>query len=299
MQSECTNQMNRRSFISKIGVLPALMTLSELNSFAEGLPHSNIMPALFLGHGSPMNAIEENEFVKGFRTIAKTFQKPKAIVCVSAHWETKGTKVTAMQKPRTIHDFGGFPRALFEQQYPAPGSPSLAEDIKSTLSNAHIELDHTWGLDHGAWTVLKHLYPEADIPVIQLSLDYGKTPKEHYALAQNMQQWRRKGILIVGSGNLVHNLGMIAWDRMHEDNYAYDWALEASSKMKELIIARDIDALANYGNLGTAFRLAIPTPDHYLPMLYALALQQDNEELAFFNDKAVAGSLTMTSFKIG
>jgi 4,5-DOPA dioxygenase extradiol len=257
------------------------------------------MPVLFLGHGSPMNAIEENEFVRGFRNVGKTIVKPAAVLCISAHWETRGTMVTAMNNPKTIHDFGGFPRALFEVQYPAPGNPELARQIKANTKNASVELDESWGLDHGAWSVIKHLYPDANVPVIQLSIDYTKPARWHYELAHELAWLREKGVLILGSGNMVHNLGMIAWDKMAVENYAYDWTEEASTKMKQYIIQGDHSKLIDFAQQGKAFEKAIPTPEHFLPLLYALALQDKNEEISIFNDKAVAGSLTMTSVKIG
>lgn len=255
------------------------------------------MPVLFLGHGSPMNAIEENEFVEGFRNIGKSIPRPNAILCVSAHWETRGTFVTAMEKPKTIHDFGGFPKALYDVQYPAPGNPQLANEAKSLIKSANIELDHKWGLDHGAWSVIKHLYPEADVPVIQMSLDYYQTPQYHYDLMKELASLRNKGVLIIGSGNMVHNLREVAWNKFDADNYAFDWALEASDKMKKYILNGDHKQLINYRCHGKAFELAIPTPEHYLPLLYTLALKEENEGIHLFNDKAVAGSLTMTSVK--
>lgn len=264
-------------------------------------PFSTIgkMPVLFIGHGSPMNAIDENEFVQGFRDIGKTIPLPNAILCVSAHWETRGTFVTAMEKPPTIHDFGGFPKALYEVQYPAPGSPELASEAKGLIKKTEVGLDQKWGLDHGTWSVIRHLYPKADIPVIQLSLDYYREPQYHYDLMKELSSLRNKGILIVGSGNMVHNLGMVAWDKFDADNYAFDWALEAGDKMKKFILSGDHKQLINYRSHGRAFELAIPTPEHYLPLLYALALKEENESVMLFNDKAVAGSLTMTSVRIG
>ncbi|GBL36218.1 4,5-DOPA dioxygenase extradiol [Filimonas sp.] len=261
--------------------------------------NTDAMPVLFLGHGSPMNAIEENEFVTGFRNIGKTIPKPNAILCVSAHWETKGTFVTAMGMPPTIHDFGGFPHALFDVQYPAPGSPELAKETKALIKKADVGLDEKWGLDHGAWSVIKHLYPEADVPVIQLSLDYYQTPQYHYELAKELASLRKKGVLFIGSGNLVHNLGMVAWDRLNESGYGFEWALEAKEKMNRFILSNDHQSLINFRSQGKAFDLAIPTPEHYLPLLYALALKEENEKVSLFNDKAIAGSLTMTSLKIG
>ncbi len=252
------------------------------------------MPVLFLGHGSPMNAIEENEFVEGFRIIGSTLPKPKAVLCVSAHWETRGTFVTAMEEPRTIHDFGGFPCALFEVQYPAPGSPELAQEAKELVKKTDVGLDQKWGLDHGAWSVIKHLYPGADVPVIEMSLDYYQTPQNHYELAGELKSLRGKGVLIIGSGNMVHNLGLVAWDKLNS-TYGYDWALEASAKMKKFILNGDHKSLINYKSQGREFELSIPTPEHYLPLLYALALKDENEKISLFNDSPVAGALTMTS----
>jgi 4,5-DOPA dioxygenase extradiol len=253
------------------------------------------MPVLFIGHGSPMNAIEENEFVTGWRTVGKSLPRPAAILCVSAHWETRGTWVTAMDKPATIHDFGGFPRELFEVEYPAPGSPELAGDTKGIVAKTEVGLDLKWGLDHGCWSVVKRLYPKADIPVIQMSLDYYQAPQFHYDLAKELYSLREKGVLIIGSGNMVHNLRMVAWDRMNEPEYGFDWAMEANEKMKKFIIDSDHESLINYKSQGRAFDLAIPTPDHFLPLLYVLALKKENEKVSLFNDKTIMGSLSMTS----
>ena len=273
------------------------MKLTDLNRITDPLKPSPRMPVLFLGHGSPMNAIEENEFVQGFRKAATELPRPQAILVVSAHWETRGTQVTAMEHPRTIHDFGGFPKALFDVQYPAPGSPELAAEVKKSITSATVGLDHSWGLDHGAWSVVKHLYPNADVPVIQMSIDYSLKPEQHYALAKELSKLRDKGVLIIGSGNMVHNLGMVAWDKLNE-SYAFDWAVEARAKMNQAIISGDHASLVNFHAQGKAFDLAIPTPEHYYPLLYALALQGKEERATLFNDKPVAGSLTMTSVKI-
>ena len=293
--------MNRKTFLKSLAILPltaAAMKLNELNKMTEPLGKTSKMPVLFLGHGSPMNAIEENEFVTGFRNIAKGIPKPNAILCVSAHWETKGTFVTAMQNPPTIHDFGGFPKELFAVQYPAPGNPDLAKETKSLITKTEVGLDEKWGLAHGAWSVIKHLYPNADIPVIQMSIDYSQSPQYHYELAQQIKSLREKGVLIIGSGNIVHNLGKVEWRRLNE-TFGYDWAIEANDKMKSFILDGNHKELINFRSQGKAFDLAIPTPEHYLPLLYSLALQNKNEEVKLFNDKAVAGALTMTSLKIG
>lgn len=275
------------------------MTSNNLDNIANQFPRTEKMPVLFLGHGSPMNAIEENQFVQGFRNIAKTIQKPNAILCVSAHWFTNGTKVTAMNFPPTIHDFGGFPKALFDVQYNAPGSPELAEVTQGLLTPTTVDLDHNWGLDHGAWSVIKHLYPNADIPVIQLSIDYTKPAGYHYELAQKLQKLRERGILIIGSGNIVHNLRLVDFNNMNKVDYGYDWAQEAFDMVNKHLLDGDYQPLINYEKQSKALQLAIPTPDHYLPLLYILGLQNKNEELSLFNNHLLAGSLSMTSVKIG
>lgn len=273
------------------------MKLTDLTRITEPFKPSARMPVLFLGHGSPMNAIEENEFVQGFRKAATELPRPQAILVVSAHWETRGTQVTAMEHPRTIHDFGGFPKALFDVQYPAPGSPELAAEVKQSITSTTVGLDHSWGLDHGAWSVVKHLYPNADVPVIQMSIDYSLKPEQHYALAKQLAKLRDKGVLIIGSGNMVHNLGMVAWDRLN-DPYAFDWAQEASDKMERAITTGDHARLINFHAQGRAFDLAINSAEHYLPLLYTLALQNKDEQATLFNAKPLAGSLTMTSVRI-
>jgi len=257
------------------------------------------MPLLFVGHGNPMYAIEDNEFSYSWKLLGETLPRPKAILCISAHWETNGTFVTAMSHPQTIHDFGGFPKELFAVEYPALGSPELAFKAKKMIKQTDVQLDQKWGLDHGAWSVIKNMYPKADIPVVQLSLDYNKSPQYHYELAKELQSLRDKGILIIGSGNLVHNLRLVAWDKMNDQEFGYDWAKQANDIFKNLISEHNHQALINYTSLGKEVQMAIPSPDHFLPLLYILALQKDNETISFFNDKAVMGSLTMTSVKIG
>jgi len=293
--------VDRKTFIKYLSLLPATgvgMNLNELNKMTQQFDSTELMPVLFLGHGSPMNAIEENEFVQGWRVIGKILPKPNAVLCISAHWETKGTFVTAMDKPKTIHDFGGFPKELYEVQYPAPGCPALAKETKGIIKKTDVGLDVSWGLDHGAWSVIKHLYPNADVPLIQMSLDYSRSPQYHYELAKELGSLRKKGVLIIGSGNMVHNLRMVDWRRLNEVDYSYDWAFEASEKMKKFILSGDHKQLINYQSQGKEFNLAIPTPEHYLPLLYALALKEENEKVSLFNDKAVGGSLTMMSVKI-
>jgi 4,5-DOPA dioxygenase extradiol len=293
--------MQRRAFLSTLALIPiagVAMKLDELNKFTSSFGSTEQMPVLFVGHGSPMNAIEENEFTRGWREIAKTLPRPNAILCVSAHWETRGSLVTVMDKPRTIHDFGGFPQELFNVQYPAPGNPELANETKSIIKDQKIGLDEQWGLDHGCWSVLSRMFPAADVPVVQLSLDYSKPAQYHYDLAKELAPLRTKGILIIGSGNIVHNLRMVAWDKMNEPGYGFDWAIEANEKMKKFILSGDHKSLINYAAQGKDFELAIPTPEHFLPLLYALALKEEKEKIELFNDKAVMGSLTMTSLEI-
>jgi 4,5-DOPA dioxygenase extradiol len=264
------------------------------------MAETDSMPVLFAGHGSPMNAIEDNAFSRGWQEVAKKLPRPKAILCISAHWETAGTMVTAMPKPRTIHDFGGFPSELYDVQYPAPGSQWLASEVQKIVSGYPVGLDSSWGLDHGCWSVLRRMYPQADIPVVQLSLDYTAPARDHYNLAKELLGLRRQGVLIVGSGNIVHNLGL-ARLRGNDFNapFAFDWALEASALFKKLIDSGDHQALIDYQSLGRAVALAVPTPEHYLTLLYVLALKQDGETITYFNDQPVAGSLTMTSLIIG
>ncbi len=259
---------------------------------------TELMPVLFIGHGSPMNAIEDNEFSNKWKEMGEVIPKPVAILCISAHWETRGTFVTAMEYPRTIHDFGGFPDELFAVKYPAPGSPELAKDLMNTIRNIEVRPDESWGLDHGCWSVLRHLYPEANVPVIQMSIDYSQSALYHYELAKELSFLRTRGVLIVGSGNMVHNLRKAAWDRLDTNEYGYDWAIEANKKLKKFILGGDHQSLINYNLQGPVFDLAIPTPEHYLPLIYTLGVKMEDEKIIFFNDKVIAGSLSMTSFKI-
>jgi 4,5-DOPA dioxygenase extradiol len=281
--------MERKTFIKTLITGAASMTtLSAFNKFTSELKEQEtLMPVLFVGHGSPMNGIEDNEFSRTWKEMAQKIPTPSAVLVISAHWLSKGTRITAMELPQTIHDFGGFPKELFEVQYNAPGNPVLAQETASLLSSTHVEMDHDWGLDHGAWTIIRHMYPEATIPVLQLSIDYTKDPQYHYDLAKELYSLRKKGVLIIGSGNMVHNLRMVAWDKLNEKEYGYDWALQINNKFKELIGNGQHDSLIRYESLGREALLAIPTPEHYWPLLYTL------------DDKAVGGSLTMTSVKIG
>lgn len=274
--------------------------LSAFNRFTSELKEQEqLMPVLFIGHGSPMNGIEDNEFSRRWRAMAKEIPVPKAVLVISAHWLSKGTRITAMDFPKTIHDFGGFPQELFDVQYPAPGDAQLASETKSIITSTDVELDHDWGLDHGAWTVIRHMYPDANIPVLQLSIDYTKSPQYHYDLARELYSLRKKGVLLIGSGNMVHNLRMVAWHKLNESEFGYDWALQMNEKFKELIANGNHDQLINYPSLGREALLAVPTPEHYWPLLYTLSLKGNKDDVSFFNDKAVGGSLTMTSVKFG
>jgi len=293
--------MDREDFLKSLAYFPIIaktMNTNSLGKLVSSLNNTEKMPVLFLGHGSPMNAIEENDFVKGFRKVSGEIMKPNAVLCISAHWETRGTFVTAMEHPRTIHDFGGFPKELYEIQYPAPGSPELAKESQNLITKTKVEMDENWGLDHGAWSVIRHMYPDADVPVIQMSLDYTKPAQYHFDLAKEISSLRNKGILIVGSGNMVHNLRLVAWDKLSGDPYAFDWAVEAHEKMKNQILDENFKQLIDYKSQGKFFDLAVPTPEHYLPLLYALALKDKKEKIEIFNDQPVGGSLYMTSVKI-
>ena len=272
-------------------------TLNQFKTFTADLSATDLMPVLFMGHGSPMNGIELNEFSNTWIKMAQHIPIPQAVLVVSAHWFTNGTRITAMDFPQTIHDFGGFPQALFDVQYPAPGNPALAAETAKLVKSTSIVLDHDWGLDHGAWSVIKHMYPAANIPVLQLSIDYTKDARYHYDLAKELAALRKKGVLILGSGNIVHNLRMVSWDMI--DGGGYDWALEIQDTFKNLILNKDHQPLIQYESLGSAAKLAIPTPEHYLPLMYTLGLQNSAEEAVLYNDKAVGGSLTMTSIQVG
>lgn len=294
--------MDRKSFLKTIGLGSAIMSIDSmrgLESWVSSQTLTEKMPVLFLGHGSPMNAIEDNQFVKGFRDIAKTIPTPKAILCISAHWYTRGTQVMSSAMPKTIHDFGGFPDKLFQVQYPVKGDPNLAKEVSDLLVHYDAKLSDDWGLDHGAWSVLVHLYPKANIPVIQLSIDYTKDAEYHFNLAKLLKSLRNKGVLIVGSGNIVHNLGMIDWSNMNKDNHGFDWAREVREITNRAILNDDFTRLIHYQKNGIAFQNAIPTPDHYLPLIYSIGLQDKDESKILFNDKLMAGSLSMTSVKFG
>jgi 4,5-DOPA dioxygenase extradiol len=295
--------MHRRTIIKAGGLLAAaqitgMSTLSALAKLGEHLAPSTRMPVLFIGHGSPMNAIEDNMYSKSWHAMGQTITKPQAILSISAHWITKGTKVTGNIKPRTIHDFGGFPKKLFDQEYPAPGSPELAALAKQLITHTHVQTDDSWGLDHGTWSVLLPMYPAADIPVFQLSLDYDQPTSYHYEIGKELSKLRDKGVLIIGSGNLVHNLGKLDWN--NTSNKAFDWAQEFDARFTEWIDKGDHASILNYQKiLGTTATLAHPTYDHLLPLFYILGLQQKTDKLSYFNDRFDLGSISMRSMLIG
>ncbi len=274
--------MQRKEFIKLTTLGSIAMITNNLKSFAneaKSWPDLDFtMPVLFIGHGSPMNAIEDNEFSRGWKNVAASIPKPKAIVCISAHWLTNGTKVTAMQSPKTIHDFGGFPNELFQVSYPSPGSPEIAEEIKNKITTIKTELDYEWGLDHGTWSVLVKMYPKADIPVIQLSIDYSKPGQYHYDLAKELSFLRKKGVLILSSGNIVHNLRVLD---LTPNIAPYDWAISFDEKAKKLMLEGNHKALIEYQKLGQDAMLSIPTPDHYYPLMYTLGLQNTTDKISF------------------
>lgn len=271
-------------------------TLKTLEDFADKLKiRKELAPLLFIGHGSPINGIEHNSFSNNWQLIGKNIEPPAAVLVISAHWLSRGTFVTAMDIPGTIHDFGGFPEALYAVRYPAPGNAQLARQIRAIVSKTDVGLDHDWGLDHGAWTVVRHIFPEANIPVLQLSIDYYKPAQYHYDLARQLQALRKKGVMIIGSGNMIHNLRLVDWSKLGEENYGYDWAVELNELFKNKIERHEHAALVNYVHLSKSAPLAVPTPDHYYPLLYTLALQDNREDPVFFNDALVGGSLNMTS----
>lgn len=268
----------------------AAMELRDLARFADPLEATEKMPVLFIGHGNPMNAITDNPFKKSWEKMGKELPKPNAILCISAHWLTNGTKVTMMPKPRTIHDFGGFPQALFDEQYPVAGATAYGQMTIDAVKSTQITADMEWGLDHGAWCVLKPMFPNGDIPVFQMSLNYNQPPQYHYALGQELSFLRKKGVLIVSSGNLVHNLGQLSFG-----GGTFDWAVEFDNIVKENIEKRQDDVLVNYQKLGKIMQQAHPSVEHYLPLLYSLALRDDTDKLQFFNEIFDLGSISMRS----
>lgn len=258
---------------------------------------ANLMPAIFFGHGNPMNALQDNLYTRAWTAIGKAIPRPKAIIAVSAHWYVPGTRVTANLLPPTIHDFGGFPEALYDVEYRAPGSPELAKQVQNLLAPLHVTLDESWGLDHGTWSVLCHVFPEADIPVIQLSMDISQPPQFHYDLGKKLGALRGEGILVMGSGNIVHNLRAYAWGK--ENTAPYDWAARFEGQVREALLAGNPESIINYPQLGADAALAVPTPEHYLPLLYMLGTQQAGETISFPVDGIEGGSISMLSVQIG
>jgi 4,5-DOPA dioxygenase extradiol len=257
----------------------------------------SIMPAVFFGHGNPMNAVLHNGYTEAWAALGRELPRPKAILCVSAHWFVAETGVTVSTAPRTIHDFGGFPRELYQVSYPAPGDPALARRVQKILEPLPVKLDESWGLDHGAWSVLRHAYPNADIPVVQLSIDETQPASFHYETGKRLAPLRDEGVLIVGSGNLVHNLHAYAWGRRIVE--PYDWAVRFEKQVRERIGAGEDRALIEYETLGKDAQLSIPTPDHYLPLLYVLASRQEREDVSFPVAGVDGGSISMLSVKVG
>ena len=255
------------------------------------------MPAIFIGHGNPMNALASNQYTDGWRQLGQRVPTPRAIVCVSAHWYVPTVAVTAMRQPRTIHDFGGFPRELYAVSYPAPGSPELAQRVASLLAPLPVELDHGWGLDHGTWSVLTHVYPDAAIPVIQLSIDETREAADHYQITSRLAPLRDDGVLILGSGNIVHNLHAYAWG--NHSAAAYDWAGRFERLARQLLADGDFEPLVDYESLGPDALLSAPTPDHYLPLLYVIAQRQQDEPVSFPVTGFDGGSISMLSVRIG
>lgn len=257
----------------------------------------NVMPAIFFGHGNPMNALADNAYTKGWASIGRSLLRPNAVLCISAHWYLSETAVTAMDTPRTIHDFGGFPPELYKVQYPAPGAPQLAARVKGLLAPLSVELDQGWGLDHGTWSVLCHVFPHADVPVVQLSIDETKPPEFHYEIGKLLAPLRDEGILIIGSGNIIHNLHTYAWGR-HEVK-PFDWAVRFETLARDLLLKGDDAPLVSYEMLGRDALLAAPTPDHYLPLLYVLGLRRPGDEITFPVEGFDGGSISMLTVRLG
>ena len=255
------------------------------------------MPVIFVGHGNPLNAIQENDYTRAWRTLGQTIRKPKAILAVSAHWYIPGTFVTAMGWPQTIHDFGGFPAELYQLKYNAPGSPALAARVRELLSPVSVGLDHSWGLDHGTWSVLVHIFPEADVPVVQLSIDETQHAEFHYELAQRLQPLRDEDILILGSGNLVHNLHTYAWGK--HAVAPFDWAISFEEEVMSYLLAADHKPIVHYETLGRNALLAVPTPEHYLPLIYAIGLCRREDQVTFPVKGIDGGSVSMLAVQLG
>lgn len=271
------------------------MTNNSLIGDWAAAPENGVtMPMLFIGHGSPMNAIEDTDFSRAWAEMGRSIPVPTAVLCISAHWTTTGTRVTAMERPRTIHDFHGFPAALHRMQYPAPGSPELARMTVDLLKQSHARAETDWGLDHGAWSVLCRMFPDADVPVVQLSLDERLSPEAHYELGRELRRLRRKGVLILGSGNIVHNLGEVVWR-----DSAYDWATEFDHRIARGIESGDHETVIRFPRLGRAAELSVPTTEHFLPLLYVLGAKEESDPVSFFAEKVTLGAISMRSLRVG
>lgn len=257
----------------------------------------DVLPAIFFGHGNPMNALLDNAYTDGWRRIGESTPRPRAILSVSAHWYVPGTGVTVSTAPRTIHDFGGFPRELYRVQYPAPGDPSLARRVQELLAPLEVVLDDSWGLDHGTWSVLRHVYPKADVPVVQLSIDEARPPSFHFEIGRKLAPLRGEGVLIVGSGNLVHNLHAYAWGRRVPE--PYDWAVRFENEARGLLLAGDHKPLVDYETMGPEALLSIPTPDHYLPLLHVIGARQSGDAVTFPVEGVDGGSISMLAVQVG
>lgn len=289
---------NRRSFLLKMGILttlPLTFGLNTLYSETRHLKNGKRMPVMFIGHGSPMNIVNDNAFTKALHKIGQTHGKPTAILCISAHWLTRGTVVSVNPKPKTIYDFGGFPEALYQQKYEPNGHPELAREVVKAVQSIQVHEDHDMGLDHGAWAILHHMYPEQDVPVFQMSIDYNKPAQYHFDLAAELRALREKGVMIIGSGNIVHNLHRV--DFSSENAPIMDWAQTFDETVKRKIDARDFSALINYQGLGKEAMMSIPTNDHYLPMIYTLGLLHDNESVEYAFEGFQHGSISMRCFQ--
>jgi len=288
--------MDRRTFLG-LSIGGVAMTAAGMNELLNNKVQVQKMPALFIGHGSPMNALAENNFTKTLSFLGKKIPQPKAILMVSAHWMTDGTFITSMEKPKTIHDFYGFPKALFEIQYPAPGNPKLASEVQKEIPHPKISLDpDEWGLDHGTWSVLRHMYPKADIPVLQLSLNMKESHVYHFRLGADLKKLRERGVLIVGSGNIVHNLQRLNWE---EAATPHDWALEFDGWAKEKILKRDFQSLQKDIHKTLAGKLSVPTMDHYYPLHYILGVANSNDEIKFEYEEIQNASISMRAVSVG
>lgn len=291
--------MDRKTFLASLALMPLIYKttgLKILESKTSEFANSPKMPVLFIGHGHPMNALLDNSFTQKLRTIGASMEKPSAVMMVSAHWETRGTYVSLNSHPGTIYDFGNFDPRLFEIKYAPAGHPALAREVAALGQKYGIATDQTMGLDHGAWTVLKYMFPEADIPVFQLSIDYTQPPAYHFALAAELKKIREKGVLVIGSGNIVHNLGILDWNNIEAK--PFDWAVEFDELVKARLSNLDFNSLVHYHQFGTLAKMAVPSNDHYLPMLYSLGLADKNERVSYFYEGIQHGSISMRCFKI-